>query len=360
MKRSLVALTVLALVGCSTPLERRQASGGFEYEHATSGSQLQIPGSLQQPNYDRQFDIPKLGPNADSSLIGQRIDVRPPLQVLPLAPGTRLQDGTDSITVLVESNDDDRSLSSDINEALLGYLTMRKIAVASNSNGVISTDWIEEQEVVGKSWWREQVYKVRQRYQFDVAIKDHGRSGSITISVLAHEEGLNDIDEEIVLTDADKRRYAIDMLNGAISYLNFERTKQQKAKQLANGRGFNSELGFDSDGNSAYIAQAPIEQVWSRMQKLLPVMGFQIRDMDRQLGTLFVEFSQNSGFWDNLWGGSETLPLEDGPYQVKLVENGATTSVTFFDNDAQPLSAEQITAMGNTFRELVKKELKDL
>ncbi|QIZ76907.1 outer membrane protein assembly factor BamC [Ferrimonas lipolytica] len=360
MKRSVIALTVVALAGCTTPLERRQASGGFDYQQEQAGQALVIPATLQQPSYNTEFDIPAVGDQTDSSIIGKRVDVRPPLQVMPLAQGTRLQDNADSITVLIESNDDDRDLRQDINDTLLTYLGKRDIKILTNNNGVIQTDWIENEEEVDKSWWSKEVYHIRQRYQFDTQVKDHGRSGSITISVIDHEEGINVIDDSIVLADADRRRYAIDMLNGAISYLNYERKKQQVAKDLANGKGFNSELGFDAEGNSAFIANASFERVWTRMPRLLPAMGFQVRDLDEELGTIFVEYEAGSGFWQNLWGNNDTLPIDDGAYQVKMAELGETTSITFFDADVNPLSAEKVTGMANTFKELVKKELDDL
>lgn len=361
MKRSLIALTVLALAGCTTSLERRQASGGFEYINAKQSQPLTIPAELDQPNYSSEFAIPKVGDQADMDALGQRVDVRPPLQVLPLAAGTRVQEDGEAITVVIETTDDERNLASDINQALIGYLGEREIAIASNQNGLITTDWIENEEEISTSWWRpDEIYLVRQRYQFDTQIKDHGRSGSVSISVLEHQEGLNDIDDSIVLTDSDKRRYAIDMLNGAISYFNYERKKQNALREIKEGRGFKSELGEDADGNSAFIAKAPFEQVWRRMQHLLPAMGFQIRDLDRQLGMLFVEYEHSSGFWQNLWGNEDALPLEDGAYRVKLVEQEDTTTVTFFDADAEPLSSEQVAQMAVTFRELVQKELKEL
>ncbi|WP_035386914.1 outer membrane protein assembly factor BamC [Ferrimonas senticii] len=360
MKRSLVAISLVALVGCSTPLERRQASGGFEYEQAKAGQQLVIPDNLKQPNYSREYQIPQLGSKVDSSIQGARLDVRPPLQVLPLAAGTRLQDGTDSVTVIIEATNNNDNLTADIDNAIIGYLGSRNITIASNQGGVITTDWIETNEVIGKSWFKDKVYQVRQRYQFARNVKDHGRSGSVSIEVIDHQESLDGVDEQIVLTNADKRRYAIDMLNGSISYLNFERNKQQALQELANSRSFSAELGFDADGNSAFVANAPFEQVWTRMQKLLPAMGFQIKDLDRQLGTLFVDYQSDSGFWQNLWGSDDVLPLEPGNYQVKVAEQGESTAITFMDADAQPLPADKVTAMANTLKELVKKELKDL
>ncbi|MBW3138394.1 outer membrane protein assembly factor BamC [Ferrimonas balearica] len=364
MKHNRLAIAALApvliLVGCSTPLERRQASGGFDYLEQPEPTPLVVPAGLDAPRLSREFDIPKLGENAERDVVGPRLDVRPPLQVLPLAPGTRLQDGVDSVTVLVESNQDDIDLAQEIHETLLKFLDDKSINVARDDGGVIVTDWIENEEVIGKSWFRDKVYQVRQRYEFDTVVKDHGRSGSITIELVDHEEGLDGVDDSIVLTDADRRRYAIDMLNNAISYMNFERQQRQATQELLNGRGIKTALGFDSDENTAFVAEASFDQVWRRMDKVLPLLGFQVRDLDQQLATYFVDYEPDGGFWASLWGDNDELPLEEGPYQIRLEPMGERTAITLMDNEANPLPTETVTQMYNRFAELLQKESRDL
>ncbi|MFI3245591.1 MAG: outer membrane protein assembly factor BamC [Ferrimonas sp.] len=359
MRNTCVALAIFALVGCSTPLERRQASGDFSYQQASANQGLVIPSQLQQPAYNTEFRIPEPAASVDATLVGQRLDIRPPLQILALAEGSRVQEGADNITVLIESNDD-RDLANDINQAILGYLAERDIAVLTNANGQIVTNWLEYSEVIDSSWWKDQIYTVRQRYQFDTQVQPHQRTAAVTIQVIDHQEHLNGTNENLVLTDADKRRYAIDMLNGAISYLNFERNKRAALQELRNSEGFRSELGFDAQDNPAFVTSASFDQVWMRMEKLLPAMGFDVRDMDRQLGTLFVVYQPESGFWQNLWGKSDALPLAEGAYQVRVQPLGNGSSITFMDNNAVPLPASQVTEISNSFRELVQKELSQL
>ncbi len=360
MKRSVVALAVLALAGCSTPLERRQAGGGFDYLEQGTASPLVVPAGLETPRMSTEFAIPELGDQADPELVGPRLDVRPPLQVLPLAEGTRIQSGTDTVTVLIESNDDGVELAEEINQTLLGFLAQRGIGVAEAGGGVITTDWIEKSEVVERSWWRDTEYQLRQRYRFDTVVKDHGRTGSIEITLLDHEEGLDGIDESLVLTDADRRRYAIDMLNSAIAYMAVERKAREAANQIANGRGLTTELGRDPDNNAAFIADGAFDQVWSRMGKVLPALGFEIRDLDKTLATYYVEFDSSGGFWSSLWGGSDSLDLEEGSYQVKLSGMGQRTAITLMDSEAEPLPEDQISEIYRTFEQAMSKEMSEL
>ncbi|GAA5189236.1 outer membrane protein assembly factor BamC [Ferrimonas gelatinilytica] len=360
MKRSVVALAVLALAGCSTPLERRQAGGGFDYLEQNSGNPLVVPAGLETPRTSREFDIPALGDQADPELVGPRLDVRPPLQVLPLAPGTRIQDGTDTVTILIESNDDDVALADEIQQTLLGFLGQRGIGVADANGGVITTDWIEQTEVVERSWWRDKEYQLRQRYRFDTVVKDHGRTGSIEITLLDHEERLDGVDEDIVLTDADRRRYAIDMLNSAIAYMAEDRQAREAADQIANGRGFNTELGLDPEDNAAFIADGGFDEIWTRMGKVLPALGFEVRDLDKTLATYYVEYDSSGGFWSSLWSDSERLDLEEGSYQVRLFEMGERTAITLMDSDAEPLSTEQVTEIYQIVEQAMGKEMSEL
>ncbi|GAA4880241.1 outer membrane protein assembly factor BamC [Ferrimonas pelagia] len=360
MKRSLVALTVVALAGCTTPLERRQASGGFDYLNEAAGIDLVVPAHLKTPRYSTEFEIPQISDEVDADVVGQRLDVRPPLQVLPLADGTRLQDGVDSITILIESNEDEVDLANEIQQTLTQFLAEREIAVASEDAGVIQTEWIESNEVIGRSWWREKVYQVRQRYQFDTAVKDHGRTGSITIELIDHEEGLDGIDDSVVLTDADRRRYAIDMLNSAVAYMNFERQKRRHLAELRDGRGFKAELGFDSSDNTAIVADGKFDAVWSRMGKVLPALGFTVRDYDKNLATYFVEYDGATGFWSSLWGGEDGLAIDDGSYQILLDKMGERTAIVLLDSDAKPLDTATMTALYNDFADVLRKEARQL
>ncbi|USD36376.1 outer membrane protein assembly factor BamC [Ferrimonas sp. SCSIO 43195] len=361
MKRVLLGvLVVSALAGCSTPLERRQASGSYDYTTQPEPVPMKVPKQLKEPAISSEYQLP--GPTTGSQAMGARVDVRPPLQVLPLAPGTRLQEGADSVTVLIENQFEDINLKQEMLENLTKFLAHKSIPVTDtdNSAGVLKTDWIETVEEFGGSIWGKDEYRLRQRYQFNIEVKDNGRTGALTIELTDHEELIDEQDQDVVLTDSDKRRYSIDMLNNAISYMNFQRKQERKIRQIQDSEGMELSLGKDADGNAAFTANAEFERVWSRLDKVLPVLGFTVKDLDKSQGTYYVDYDPNQGFWASLWGDNDLLALKSGAYRIKLSEEGGVSALSFQDADGQPLDDELVTSLYEQFAQYMKKNARSL
>lgn len=356
MKRLFLGVAIASvLAGCTTPLERRQASGEFDYIEQPEPVELKVPADLTPPSVSEEFAIPAKAESAQA--LGQRIDVRPPLQVLPLGESIRLQEGTDSITVLIEDQAGDRNLKQELMTNLKEFIEHKKIGVESidEVNGEIVTQWVETVEKFGGSWWGKDEYRMRQKYKFDVAVKDNGRTGSLSIELLGHEEFIEDVDQDINLTDSDKRRYAIDMLNSSISYMNFKRQQEAKIAQVKDASGLSITLGKDANGNVTYDTPADFERVWSRMEKLLPVIGFTVKDLDKSQGTYYVDYDPNDGFWASLWGDNDLLALKSGAYQVSVQPADNATQISFKDAEGQPLDNEVVTQLFNQFSEYMSK-----
>ena len=184
-------LIITALTACSTPIDRRQANGNDEYTQAETVALLKIPASLKQPSYSKEYDIPPVGSQVDLNVIGKRLDIRPPLQVIAMAEGTHVEESSDSIKVIIESIDNNTDLKQEIFNVINGYLTKNSIVKRSEdfASGVVETDWIDSQEVLDTSWFGDdKVYLLRQRYRFDINVKPHGRTGDVTINLIEHEE----------------------------------------------------------------------------------------------------------------------------------------------------------------------------
>ena len=234
-------LLVSTLVACSTSMERRQANDDKEYLNAGTGlSELAIPDGLKNPTYSREYAIPELGPKADTSLVGSRLDIRPPLQVMPMAEGTHVEEGSDNIKIIVESVDNQIDLKREIYDYLLSFLSKRDIAISSQDydSGVIDTDWIEYEEVIDSSMFgADKVYGLKQKYRFDLQVRPHGRTGAIVIDLLDHHEMYDGDDQDTLLTGEDKRRYTIDMLNSAIAYMSVQRDAALRAKRIQQSLG---------------------------------------------------------------------------------------------------------------------------
>ncbi|MGL6124407.1 MAG: outer membrane protein assembly factor BamC [Shewanella sp.] len=362
LKKVTPLILVAAVAACSSPLDRRQANGNDDYVQAEQAPLLKIPAGLKTPPYNKEFDVPALGSKVNASLYGKNLDIRPPLQVLPMAEGTHVEEGSDNIKIVVESIDNAVDLKQELFANLDGFLAQKGIAVRSRDvdKGSIETDWIESREVIESNMWgSDKVYLLRQRYRFDIETRPHGRTANMVIHLVEHEEFYDDKVKQVLLNGEDKQRYTIDMLNSAIAYISIKRDQATQANRLKQTLGINVDLVTPEEGKAYWTAKAPYKQVWDRLRLVLPEMGFEIADMDSAKGLYFIKFDDNSGFWSSLWG-EDKLTLKEGSYRL-LLEDGDTadeTKLFLRDGEDQPLSSDVASGVFQSLSNLMKEERK--
>ncbi len=370
LKQFTPILLITAITACSSPIDRRQANGTDEYVSASIQAKLVIPAGLNEPRYSSEYDIPKIGSKVDTTLVGKMLDIRPPLQILPMAEGTHVEDSSDKIKVVVESIDNSVNLREELLTILDDYFASRSVNILKQDNaaGTIETDWIENKQVIETHFWgRDEVYTVRQRYLFTVDVRPHGRTGNLTIELIDHEEHFDGEQQDILLTGEDKRRYTIDMLNSTISYMSVKREKMLKAKRIRESLGINVELvkaaevaEAETPTASYWLANAPYKRTWDRLRLVLPEMGFEIVDMDSNKGLYYINVSDDSGFWSSLWNDKK-LPIKEGSYRLLVEEDKqdqSRTRIHLNDMADVPLSNEVVEAVYEGLSELMQEDRK--
>lgn len=356
-------LLIAAVTACSSPIDRRQANDvDLQYEDIPSAPPLVMPEGLNQPNYSKEYDIPKLGAKVDKKLVGSNLDIRPPLLVLPMAAGTRVEEGDDNIKIIIESIDNDSDLKKEIFDILREYFASKNIKIRTEdyAAGTFETDWIESSEVVESSFWgSDKVYVLRQRYQYVVDIRPHGRSGNVTINLIDHEESYDGEDQEILLSGEDRRRYTVDILNDSISYMSNKRAQAIKAKRLKQSLGIDVDLIAEPEEQAYWLANAKFKRTWDRLRIVLPEMGFDIVDMDSNKGLLFIDVTDDSGFWSSLWG-EKKQSLEEGSYRIELKDDAddTKTQIHLLSTDNEPLDSEVVIAIYEGFSSLMEEDRK--
>jgi len=356
-------ILIAAVTACSTPIDRRQANDlEQQYTDLKAAPKLTIPAGLTQPTYSNEYDIPELGAKADKTLIGAHLDIRPPLQVLPMAAGTRVEEGDNNIKIMVESIDNNTDLKQEIFDVLEAYFKSRAIAIRNENYeaGTFETDWITNSEIVESNLWNsDKVYTLRQRYQYHIDVRPHGRTGSVTIDLIEHEESYDGEQRDVVLSGEDKRRYTIDILNDSISYMSMKRAEALKDKRLQESLGIGIELVANQDEQTYWLADANFKRTWDRLRIVLPEMGFEIDDMDSNKGLFYLTVADDSGFWSSLWG-DEKPSLAEGAYRLKLKEDNTEgkTQIHLLGADNQPLSNELVTSVYDHFSALMQEDRK--
>ena len=355
-------LLVAAVSACSSPLDRRQANGNEDYVDTEVAANLVIPDGLKKPVYSKEYEIPAIGAKANPALVGKSLDIRPPLQVLPMAEGTHVEESADNIKIVVESIDSKVNLKQEIFSVLEQFMANNAIPLIKNDfdSGIIETDWSETQEVVESNLWgADKVYLLRQRYLFTVDIRPHGRTGNVEISLVEHEENYDSKDQSIVLSGEDKRRYTVDMLNSAIAFMSVKREQAIRAARIEQSLGIDVGLVTPEEGQAYWLADADYQKVWDRLRIVLPELGFEIADMDTSKGLFFIAFNDNSGFWSSLWGDNK-LSLKEGNYRLLLenADNPAQTKLLLRDAEDKPLSNETVSQIYQNFSSVMKEERK--
>ena len=370
LKQVTPLVLIVAVTACSSPVDRRQANGGDEYTHVFVESALIIPEGLNTPVYSKEYDIPKPGSKANASLVGKQLDIRPPLQVLPMAEGTHVEEGSDNIKIVVEAIDTDIELKNELFDVIKDYLASKSIVILNEDfdKGLIETDWIENKEVIDSNFWgSDEIYTLRQRYEFRIDVRPHGRSGNLMIDLIDHEENFDGKEQDIILTGEDKRRYTIDMLNNAVAYMSIKRNQAIKAKRLRESLGIDMNIvkgtGAEVEGEdlvaSYWLAEAPFKRTWERLRIVLPEMGFEVVDMDRNKGLYYINVTDDSGFWSSLWNEKE-LPINEGSYRMMLEDdtNADKTRIYLRDSSDKPLTNEVVEAVYDGFSELMQEDRK--
>lgn len=368
LKKVTPLILIAAVTACSSPVDRRQANDGDAYINAEIEPALVIPDGLITPVYSKEYQIPQFGSKSDVELVGKRLDIRPPLQVLPMAEGTRVEEGSDNIKIVVESIDNDVDLKKELFDVLKSYLSSKSIAILSEDyeKGTIETDWLESEEVIDSNLWgSDEIYSLRQRYQFHVDVRPHGRSGNISIDLIDHTESFNGEEQDIILSGEDKRRYTIDMLNNAVAYMSIKRAQSIKAKRIKESLGIDVSVvkgtGPDIEGDdvvqSYWLADAPFERTWERLRIVLPELGFEIIDMDIGKGLYYVNVNDDSGFWSSLWNEKD-LPINEGSYRLQLKDTEDTTEIYLHDAQDIPLDNAVVEAVYEGLAELMKEDRK--
>ena len=136
MKRTLAiasSVAMVALAGCSSQIDRKTASGSYEYLKTKEHKTLEVPSELDAPTFSREFAVPDLGQEADKNLVGKSLMVRSPALVLPLVTGSHVEEGKSSATIWFDQVDDSQPLSQAIWNSLLSYLDEQGIGVDSFS-----------------------------------------------------------------------------------------------------------------------------------------------------------------------------------------------------------------------------------
>ncbi|MGL5287289.1 Beta-barrel assembly machine subunit BamC [Aeromonas sp. RU39B] len=353
---TLGVITMAVLAACSSPQERKTANRGFDYTEAKLENRaFLIPSGLQSPGFTSEYDVPALPDASRQGPVADKVDVRPPAQLLTVVPGSQIVQGGSEPTVSFYALTTSQDVSADTWRFLQSFLTKNGASVEKQdaAAGTLETGWFSNSAALDGWAEDDDDFQIRQRYLFTLKRDDVRHGVNLSARVLQHEEDIDGA-KSTSIGEVEARRYAVRLLNQFSLYYE----EQLKARDMHRATGsMGLELGNDNNDLSAWIADAPFEQVWLRMKNLLPRYGFEIKDSQQSLGWIDVEYDDpGQSFWDK--NGMTPFKLEEGKYRFQLGEmGGGKTSITLFDEDKKPVKSEVVSQMHTTLSQAFAKAL---
>jgi outer membrane protein assembly factor BamC len=347
-------LVVAVLTACSSFEERQIASGSFEYLKEQPGQEILLPDDVDSPRFSDNYKLPSLGENAPRNILGDKLSVLSPALVLPLVTGSRIEDGSQEATVWFDQVDDSQALDTTIWNSLINFLDEQGIGVDTfdKEQQRLVTDWMVIEQEEDSSWYSltKSERSIGKRFEFKLESKLHGRTAALKVKLVEYKETVNDQ----LITDiaqVSARRKEVEMLNKVIGHYAFE-IRVANAKRIRLIReGLAMELGFDEDGEAAFVVDAEYDVAWPRLLLVLRKLGFDVKDYDKSNGLLFVKYNgTEAGWWSSLWSEDENaLSLENDEYRFKIGNLGPKTSVTVLDNESKAFPVNKLSEIYPTF-----------
>lgn len=340
MNRYIYTLAVLGLTlsGCSG-VDSKRASGDFGYAKQIEAQRITIPTNLKAPKQSKEYfisnDIDHNGP------IGEKVDIRAPSLALPVAASSRVDPKSDEVIIWFDQVFDDKNLAEFIHAAVAEQLTDDAVESTLVDEHPLLTEsgWYRTEKEVGY-WFFERMELVEQkRFSFQVTPKPHGRSASLEVKLVDYQNAKN---PEQKIDIIDKHRAEMHLLNEIIAQVDYKYRKLQREKRLERAKKKLVAVGENSVGESAYIVEMPLDELWQNLPSFFEDYGFTITDLNETKKIYFVDFTKpENSFWTSIWGDDvPVIDVADAKYQFVLEEQSDSTALTIYNSDGAPINGE--------------------
>jgi len=343
-KRYSVLACAILVSACSGADTRRQANQDFEYLKQTIQPELVIAQGLDTPLYTQRYNVPELAEGTENNPVGAAVDVRSPVQILALSPLVRVEEGSENVTVWFNSRSSQEDISAQVWTLLANFLADKKVAITKldETNHILETDWLINHDTFDE-FKEVSEYELKQRYKFTLLTAKSKRTVGLQVDLIDHEERLEGTKVDNNLSKGDSRRFAVQMLNLLNIYYEVDRieghnkeTAEQKASEL--------KIDFVDQQHPVITLNIPFDDAWKLLPRVLGKVGMLVEDEDKLAATMLVSFDEQS---DKFWADNKITPvtLAEDDYRIQVGEIKGHTSIAFFGEDKQPLSAETMSQL---------------
>lgn len=334
------SLLSLSVASCSG-IDSKRAIGDFDYAQKSPAQAILVPQGLHQPKkYDDYHISDKI--NQDGP-IGEKMDIRAPSLVLPVAASSRIELTSDKAFIWFDKVLEDKDLTLLVEDAITQQLEADNVAMRDidGQSKTFESDWYHNE--IESGYWlmtkTETTDSMRFRYQLNT--KPHGRSVSLSVSVAEYN---NTRQSDAKMDPIDQQRAEMAMINMIISQVDYQYRIQQKEDSVKRAGQKIVTVDTNNAGEPSYLVEMVLDPLWSNMPAFFEKHGFTINDMDEDKHIYYVDFVKpDNSLWATIWGDSvPELGLDDAKYQFVLQERGDQSVLTIYDGNGSPLPLELV------------------
>ena len=359
------SLLALSLSACSS-VSNKQAEGSFAYQNKSEAQPLVIPASLEKPNQPKDFFVSNKINNQGP--IGDKMDIRAPSLVMPIAASSRVVDESGMSIIWFDKVLEDKDLLDYIEKVVIEKIeadgvayntieedkeiTLSKVIEGTTSlkdtsidregvrTKIFESQWYHDEVDVG--WlFTEIESSTSLRFRYQLLAKPHGRSVSLRVSLVDflktdQQGGSKTIDP------IDKQRAEKAMLNAIISLVDYNYRVQQRENRLTRANQKLVTLGRNIEEEPSYVVEMGTDKLWENMPVFFEKHGFTITDINESKKIYYVDFVKpETSIWDSIWGDDvAVVDVIEANYQFALSpldEVNEKTSVTIYNASGEPL-----------------------
>jgi outer membrane protein assembly factor BamC len=374
MSRQLFYFSVLSLTlsACSS-VDSKRAQGDFDYAKKQEPKEFIVPQNLDKPSEKKDFLITN-NINHQGS-IGDKVDVRAPSLVLPVAAASRVIAESNEAIIWFDKTLEDKDLFDFIESALVSQLTSDDVAyelVDSSVQDEVGSKGQSKTKVYESDWYHSEVEtgwlftdiesSTSLRFRYDFFLKPHGRSVSLKVSLIDYLKTDNDGGSRNI-EPIDQQRAEMAMLNEIVAQVDYRYRLQQRENRLMRANQQLVSIGENKEAEPGYIVEMRLDNLWDNMPIFFEKHGFTINDLNETNKIYYVAFTKpETSIWDSIWGDDRpVIEVSDAKYQFVLApveDSDQQTSVNIYDVDGEPLPLDilekifPVMKAGLSFRQL--------
>lgn len=347
--RLLPIVAGILLTACSSQYDK--PDGSYEYKDIEEND-LVIPSELSTPDTESRYQVPELR-NSEEGFVGDEISIRPPRQLLSVAPGSRVESASDESVIYIDTVEGIPDLRTVVWRHMIQVVEDLEVSyeLDEENNRIVTDRFTMLQHERLKPGFTNVVRGVKivtesaQVFEIIFQVAGHGRSGALYVNVSDPQWY---VDGELqALPMHAHRTLERNLLNDISIALeqNFRANREVIAPEQ-----IDVATGSTVNDDPAYIIETDFNSAWVLMPEALNNLGFEVDDLNQTDGIYYATYEPfGNRAWYHIfafWRDSEFGPLglEDGTEVTFVIDDRNERVYITPEIDDVAISEEQLEA----------------